>query len=325
MRHSHLQQPVGEHATKQKTVISIGQTVGEAIKRIQKYHEMENVFYFYVVDDRDKLLGVVSIRDLLLKSRSTPIREIVNVKVKSINANVTMREAINLMQKFRLVALPVCEKGVFRGVVHLQNYFHEQVKLDTAKKRLQVFQTLGMELEEGRPKGTLQKFRIRVPWIFCNMLGGIACAIISDLYEAVLLNTIVLAMFIPLVLSLSESISMQAMVQSMGEIPKHINFWKQGLEYILVESKLYFLISITCGLFVGILSVFWGDGLGPAVTIAASIFISIIITAMFGAFVPLVIHSRSLDPKVASGPIVLMFADILTTTIYLTLGFWWLL
>ena len=305
MRKSHLNQSVREHISKPRSILYIDQTVGEAVLHLRKNKIYENAFYAYVIDQREKLLGVVSIRDLLISEPDTPLREIVKTKIKTISSNQTMLEAITLMQKFRLVALPVIEEGVFIGAINLQHYFHEQVELDSARKRFQVFQTLGMELEEGPYR-------------------GIACAIISVYFEAVLLKTILLAMFIPLVLSLSESISMQSMTQSLHDLPKQFNFWKQVREYIGEESKLYSLIALTSAIFVGLISLLWGDGIMPALVIGASIFCSIIVSAIFGALVPIFLSVWKLDPNIASGPIVLMFADILTTTVYLNLGLWWL-
>lgn len=88
-----------------------------------------------------------------------------------------------------------------------------------------------------------------------------------------------------------------------------------------METRLFFLIALTASVSVGALSLLWGQGIGPAIVIFISIFSSIILTAILGAVVPIALHRWRLDPKVASGPIVLMFADVITTLIYLTVGF----
>ena len=151
------------------------------------------------------------------------------------------------------------------------------------------------------------------------------CAIISDLYEVVLMNVIILAMFIPLVLSLSESISMQAMTVSMYLMTHKKHSWRKVFAYTLKEVRLFFLIALTASIFVGLLSLLWREGVGPSIIICISIFTSIIVTAILGAIVPIIMHRWKLDPRVASGPIVLMFADVITTAIYLSLAFWLLL
>ena len=317
-----------ESARQVKSLLSIHQTVKEAIDHIRNTQFIDQtVVYFYVVDESGHLLGVVKTRDLLTADPMTEIREITNAKIKLIDGSQTTYEALLLMQKYHLLAMPVVDNGRFVGVLDIQHYFDESLKLNSSKKRLEIFQTLGFLLEEGKKQTTWVKYRTRVPWILCNMIGGIVCAIISDFYEIVLLKVIILAMFIPLVLSLSESISMQSMTQSLHEIGRRNGFliMRETLKYIFHESKLFVLIALTCGSLVGFLSLLWGDGWGPAFTIAASIMISVVVTAIIGSLVPLTLHFFKLDPKIAAGPVVLMCADIITTLIYLSLAFWWLL
>jgi len=159
-----------------------------------------------------------------------------------------------------------------------------------------------------------------MPWIFCNMIGGFACAIISRIFELVLLDVIILAMFIPLVLTLSESISMQSLTYSLQLLNRPKISRNRILSRIAKEWKMVLFLALTCGIIVGGVSLFWGGGFPPAFSIAIGIILSVTITGTLGAAIPLILHSRQLDPKVAAGPVVLMFADVITTTIYLGLS-----
>jgi magnesium transporter len=321
MKRDDLETKAVEKAKEVKSLLKMDQTVDEAIQHIRKVHIIDgNIFYFYVVDDHGRLLGVVNTRDLLTSSPDTPIVTLLKTKIKSLQGDHTMKEALLLMQKYHLLALPVIENGIFKGIIDMQDYFEESIELDTEKKREQVFQTLGFILDEDDHQTIRQKYITRAPWMFCNMIGGLVCAVISNIYEVVLLKAIVLAMFIPLVLSLSESISMQSMAQSMHQMSKHLNFWKKLPGYLWKEAKLFMLISISCGLIIGSAAVLWGDGIMPAVVIGVGILISVVVSASTGVVVPLVLKSMKLDPKIASGPIVLMIVDTITTSIYLSLA-----
>jgi magnesium transporter len=97
------------------------------------------------------------------------------------------------------------------------------------------------------------------------------------------------------------------------------------LQALIREWQTVGLIAVTSGVIVGVVSLFWGDGIFPGLTIGFGIMVSVIISASIGSIVPLVLHARKWDPRVAAGPVVLMFADVLTTLIYLSLGTWWLL
>ncbi|MCB1084922.1 MAG: magnesium transporter, partial [Chlamydiia bacterium] len=167
-------------------------------------------------------------------------------------------------------------------------------------------------------------YRSRMPWIFCNMFGGFACAVISRIFEIVLAKVLLLAMFIPLVLTLSESISMQSMTQSMQLIMKGSRRWSYIFSSLVREWQVVALLAVSSGLIVGSVSLLWGEGFGPGLIITFGIMISVYLTATIGSAIPLILHARKWDPRVAAGPVVLMFADVLTTLIYLSLGTWWL-
>jgi len=326
MKRDDLEVAVSVRAKKVQPLLADNQSVGEAIAQIRKENLAgSGIYYFYVVDGVQRLLGCVGTRDLLISLDDMPIVNLINTKIRVVHSHHSMREAFLLMQKYHLLAIPVVEKGIFLGVIDIQDYFDEAVELDTYMKRDQVFQTLGFVVEEDDKQTTIKKYITRAPWMFCNMIGGLLCAVISNFYQDILLKAIVLAMFIPLVLSLSESISMQSMTQSMHEISKRANFWKKLGSYLSKESKIFIMIAISCGIIIGSLAILWGDGWGPALVIGAGIVISVIVSAIIGVLVPFFLKAVKLDPKIASGPIVLMLVDTITTAIYLSLACWWLL
>lgn len=320
-----LDEKVRNCARPVNTVLSLDYTVNDAIKHVRKNGTLDNLAYFYVVDDRRHLLGTVNTKDLLINAPNTPLSKIIRTRTKTILGSHTLLEALEIMQHHHLVALPVIENGRFLGVVDIQTYFTEEITIDTLKRKNEIFQIMGLILQEkGVTQSTWKKYYSRMPWLLCNMLGGLGCAIIAEFYQVVLQQVLVLAMFIPLVLSLSESISMQSMTQSLYEVHKHVSFWKQSMYYVWKESWFIGLVALTCSALIGIISLFWGGGIQVAITIGASILISMLITALIGALVPLVLHVWKWDPKIASGPIVLMCADVITTLLYLSFAFWWL-
>ncbi len=310
-----------------ETVLYIDQTIEEAIRELRQRKIDEQIVYFYVVDKEHYLIGVVSSRNLLLRDPSTKIADIMEKAVVRIDGDQTLEKAMELMAHHHLLAIPVVDdEGFLIGCIDVRMYMDDSVDIVDARFRRDVFQMIGLTIEEGRKQSVFRNYGMRMPWIFCNMAGGIGCAIISRVYEPVLLKVILLAMFIPLVLSLGESISMQSMSQSMQILRDrmHISL-ARVLKQTIFDGQVVLLLAITSGIVVGALSLFWGEGLFPAIVIAISLLISITISALVGASLPLLLHIKKLDPKVACGPIVLALADIIGTAIYLTLGTWWLL
>lgn len=321
-----LQRPIKECITPINFSLQGDDTIEKALFELQGKHLEHKIIYFYVVDKENKLLGIVPTRKLLLSSPSTLIKHIMDHSVIRINCDQTLLEALEVLEKNRLLALPVVdEKGKLLGLIDIQSYMQEAYNLSDTKIRSDIFQLMGLTIQEGKKQSIFYGYRLRMPWIFCNMFGGLTCAIISRFHEEVLAKVLLLAFFIPLVLTLSESVSMQSMTQSLQTIRKPKTSKKSLLLNSLKEWKTVFLISLTSGLIIGSLSLLWGDGLKPSLTIGIGIFISVIISSFFGTITPILLHARSLDPKVASGPVVLTVADILTTLIYLTLASWWLL
>ncbi len=316
MPYEHLDRKVKNCMTPVKTVIMDDQNIDEAIAILREKHICEKVLYFYVVDGEGKLKGLVSTRNLLLKKSSTKIREITEPHVIALNEEQTVQEAMEIMETQRLLALPVVDgSGRLVGIVDVGVYIEESVDVAHARKRVQIFQMLGVIIEEGRPFSTFHTYKQRIPWILCTIVGGVSCAAITRIFEHVLQEVIILAMFIPLVLSLSESISMQSMTQSLNQAELKVTF-----KSILKQCRLYVLLALTCSVIVGSISILWGDGDSPPLIISSGIFFSIILSATIGAAVPFVLHRAKLDPRVAAGPVVLMFADVLTTTIYMLIA-----
>ncbi|MDX8431651.1 MAG: CBS domain-containing protein [Candidatus Algichlamydia australiensis] len=318
--------PVLDFVNPVQTVVHPDQTIEEALMTVREKDIHEKIVYFYAVDDEGKLVGIVPTRRLLLRSPKTLVKEVMDTKVICLLCTQSLKEALTVFETHHFLALPVVDKEQhFLGVIDVQLYLEESVDVVNSRRRSDIFQIIGFNLEEGKRVTTWRSYRTRMPWIFCNMFGGLACAIISKFFELILTKVIILAMFIPLVLSLSESISMQSMTLSLQQLQNNGARLGYLIRRSLREWKTIVLLALTCGAVVGSISIFWGDGIAPALTIALGIFLSICITGTIASIVPLVLHVREWDPKVAAGPIVLTCADVITTAIYLSLATWFLL
>lgn len=326
MTYHDFSRPVRDFALPVQSTLHQEQSIEEALHSLRRRKIDEKIVYFYVVDDEGKLQGIVPTRQLLLKEPHCLIKEIMGHSVVRVREDQSLEEAMEVLASHQLLAVPVVDdKHRLKGVIDISVYLEESFDIANARHSSDVFQILGLTLEMGKRKTAWKSYRIRMPWVICNMAGGIACAVISFFYQTVLAKVILLAMFIPLILTLSESISMQSMTQSLHLVRQRNISWRRIFQRILIESRMVVLLALTCGLAVGVISLLWGGGIHPSMTIAVALFISISLSASAGASVPLLLHARALDPKVASGPVVLMFTDIITTAIYLSLATWWLL
>ncbi len=326
MGKSHLSQPVKKIARPIDTVVKANSTIEEALAAFHRKQIDHKVIYFYVVDDENTLLGIVPTRKLLLCNPKHLIADIMEPSVVRVLADQTLQEAMEIFAEYNLLALPVVDnKGKLIGAIDVGMYMEESFDIADANHRKDVFQVIGLSLEEEKRRSTFGDYRLRMPWIFCNMAGGIACAIISKVHHVVLGKILVLAMFIPLVLTLSESVSMQAMVHSLHFLRHPKEEWRRLFKKVYKECRVVGMMAVTCGVIVGFVSLLWGEGPMPSLTIGLGILISVAVSSSFGIFLPIILHKTRLDPKVASGPVVLMLADVVTTALYLSLASFWLL
>ncbi len=321
MSWKNLQKKIHQYISPVQTLLYADQTIEEALFALRHKEISDKIIYFYVVDRENRLVGVAATRTLLLSDPKEKIRDVMQSNMIYLFENQNLQEALKCFQSHHLLALPVVDVDKhFLGIINVQVYFEEQLDVAYAKRRYDIFQMLGFYLEEGKKLTPLLSYRNRMPWIFCNMFGGIACAVISNYFEIVLSRVLILAMFIPLVLSLSESISMQSMTQSLQSLRQNNISWRNIFATVFWEAKLLILLALTCGIIVGAISLLWGDGVDPALSIMLGIIISVSITGSIAALLPQLLHKFNFQPHVAAGPIVLMCADITTTFIYLGLS-----
>ena len=320
-----LSQPVAKFVTPVTSALRASQTVAQGMEALRSRTIDAKVFYFYVTDDEDKLRGVIQARKLLLSDPQAKIGELMDNAAISIPATATLADAMEYFAVYRLLALPVVdEESRLIGQVDVQLYADEAVDLAEAERLNDLFQFIGLSLQQFKQGSAWVGFRRRMPWLAGNVVSGVLCAIIAAVFKDVLGKVLLLAMFIPLVLTLSESISMQAMTLVLQYLrgprpPKDRLVARARIEY-----KTALLLGAGCGVLVAFAAMLWGQGPAPAVVIGVSILCSMFASATVGTLLPILIHSLRLDPKLAAGPVVLMAGDIMTTTVYLGLATLWL-
>jgi magnesium transporter len=321
-----LERTIGEFAGHVDTVISQDSTIEEALQKLREKPIQQKIIYFYVVDDRHRLKGVVSTRQLLLSNPESKIAEVMQDWVAKLKVSQTLKDALELFDQHPLLALPVVDlEGKFIGAIDVQKLTKESVDLADLHNRAAVFQMIGLTIEDGKKNPLHKNYFLRMPWLLCNVFSGIICALISHVFEKVLMEFLILAFFIPLVLTLAESTSMQSMAQSLQLLRRPRFSWRVVWKKSLHEWRLVVLLALSSGLLLAGISMFWGGSYKSSLVIGTAILLSSVCSAFFGTLLPVVLSRMKLDPKVASGPLVLMIADMITIAIYLSIAAAWLL
>jgi len=320
-----LARPITELMRDVETALVDTMTVGEAMVSLHDRPIEHKIFYLYVVDDAGRLVGVLPLRTLLMGDAEQKIGELMMKPVLSLRSDATLQIAIETFAIHRLLALPVVDaEQRLVGLVDIRLYSDELYMMAEHDREVDLFQIIGVSVASAREGGAWRGFAMRMPWLACNLVGGVACAMIAAFFDLVLSQVLLLAMFIPLVLTLAESISIQALTLSLQHLHGSGGSWKRVRAHLLGEWQTAAMLGLANGVLVGIAALLWRYGIHPPLVIALSISLSMVIAATLGTLAPSALRYLKLDPKIAAGPIVLMLTDVATLSLYLSLATWWL-
>lgn len=320
-RTQHLDELAVDHARKDFVQISVSDTVENALTKVRQYRPTGRIIYFYVVDDDERLVGVLPTRRLLLSSPETPVSDIMVAKTVTLSASSTLFDACEYFILHRFLALPIVdENGRIQGVVDVELYTDEISDLVRREESEDVFQLIGVRLAQVQKAPLLVVFTKRFPWLLTNIAGGILCALLAGQFETILNQVIVLSLFIPVVLAVAESVSIQTLSLALQSHHGNRFRWKESLRDIAREIPLGLLLGTACGLLVALVALVWKQMAMVSLTIFLSMGLAVTTAATLGLFIPTLLHSARRDPKVASGPIVLALTDSATLFYYLGLA-----
>ena len=321
-----LRRSIKNHVQPVQTTLRARQTVREAVVSLRQRTIDSKVIYFYVVDDDDRLVGVVGTRPLLLSDPDESIESIMHRNVVTLSPETTLEEALEVFAIYRLWAFPVVDdEWRLLGMIDARMYVEEIFDLAETTRATDLYQLIGMTTELARHASPISGVRLRMPWLAFNLVGGLLCAVISWIFGATLDQIVLLAFFIPLVLTLSESISMQAVTLSLQMLHGPSVPWRMMRRRISMEWQTAPLLGVICAAAVGLTAMLWGPGAATLATMMVSVVLAMVAAGTLGMILPAVLHALRLDPNVAAGPVVLMIGDMIAMTIYLGLSTWWLM
>lgn len=321
-----LDRPVREFLSPVETHLEMGWTVARALEELRRRSIASQLTYFYVVDEAGRLQGVLPTRKLLLAQPMTPLSELLSGRTVTLSQNATLGEAMEEFALHRLLALPVVDdEGKLLGLIDVQLYAEEAIDLAEANRMSDLYQLIGLSAQQLRRGRVLSAFRARMPWLVGNIFSGLCCAAIAAVFNLVLAKVLMLAMFIPLVLTLSESVAMQSMTLTLQYLHGAGSPMRRLRMRLFSEWQTALLLGACSAGVVALAALFWPDGAQASMVILLSIFVSMLVAATLGTVIPFSLHLRKLDPHVAAGPVVLMLADIVSTAFYLGLATWMLL
>ncbi|MCJ7687396.1 MAG: magnesium transporter [Desulfobacteraceae bacterium] len=292
-------------------------TVRDAIESIrEKREEVENLYSIWVTDAFERLVGVISLKDLVLEPPDKEISEIMNPEVISVNAKTDQEEVVNLVRRYDLVNIPVVDD--FHRLVG--RITHDDI-IDVIEDEVDEDFSLmaGVIDQEITEESSMKISRARLPWLIAALFGGVFAALVIHQFASSLEKVIALTFFFPVIMAMGGNTGIQAStVIVRGLATGDISLVNTG-KRLWMEMRVALINGIICGLILGLIVGFWlGDyRLGFIVTLA--LILIILIAGVIGSAVPLALKKFNIDPALAAGPFVTTSNDILSLFIYLGL------
>lgn len=316
-----LKEPVTNHMRTDFIRLSREQTVGAALDSILEQTTDGHIIYFYVTDPDGRLHGVVPTRRLLLSPRDRRIDEIMISRVISIPKRASVLDACEFFLMHKLLAFPIVdEERRIVGLVDVELYTKEMSDLDRREDNDALFQLIGVHLSEAGQTSPIHSFRRRFPWLLTNITGGVLAAFLAGVYEPELQRVVALSLFIPVVLALAESVSIQSVSIALQTLSGHRPTWSELLAKLGRELITGTLLGGACGLLVGLVALIWIGRLDVATCLLGGIGGGVACAAAFGLAIPNILRIISKNPQVAAGPIALAMTDLTTLLLYLNLA-----
>ncbi|MFW6148850.1 MAG: magnesium transporter [Atribacterota bacterium] len=296
-------------------------TTEQAIQRIREMSpEAEMIYYVYVLDKRMRLIGVLSLRDLIVADAKKKISQIMEEDIISVLDTEDREVAARVISDYDFLAIPVInKKGLMVGIITVDDIIdvlQEEVTEDI-HKMVGSAEFYEDKLIKATP---LSRAKARLPWLLVCMVGEIISGSVIEFHAGILELVVALAFFIPIIMAMGGNVGAQSSTITVrglatGQL-RLDELWKN----IWTETKVGFFIGITIGLIISILTYFWQNDYILGMTIGLSLCITVISAATVGTLLPLVFTKLNIDPAVATGPFITTAVDVGSLIIYFSLG-----
>ncbi len=287
--------------------LSEDMTVGEAITELQTNRDVEMVFYLYVVDERRHLVGVVSLRRLLLVSPETPLKRIMTADLISARADMDQEEVARQVASYNLLAIPVVdEENKLVGVITVDDVI--DVIKDEATE--DIYRLAGVSGDEKVFTPAGESLRKRLPWLGVNLATAFLAAAVVGLFTNTIDALPILAVFMPIVAGMGGNAATQTLTVIVRGIALGELSWANSRKALLKEAA----VGIGNGLVLGIVAagVAWATRGDPVLglVLGAAMVINLFVAATAGVLIPLGLRAAKIDPALASSVFITTLTDV---------------
>ena len=289
-------------------------TAGEAIKSLQKEHlDVEMPFYLYVVDSNGKLIGVSSLRQLVVVPPNTPLKNFMTTDVFAVKTDMDQEEVAKIVARYDILAVPVVDDtNKLVGIVTVDDV----IDIIREEATEDILKMVGVGEEFVETKSIFSNIKMRMPWLFASCVGGIIASFIIGYFQSSLTKLAYLAAFIPVIMGMGGNIG----VQSSTITVRGLATGRLTIRDIWVVVSKQLLVGLMLGLFygfaVGLVAQLKYSRELFALSVGLGVLSSMTMAALAGSLVPMTLAKINIDPAIASGPFVTTAIDIISVSFY---------
>ena len=317
-------QTAGRIMTPEFVHLHKGITVAMALEEVKvDAVEKETIYTIYITDAKGKLEGAISLRDLLIANPDAAIESVMKKVPINVSTDTDQEEVARLLQKLDWLAVPVVDKeNRLVGIVTIDDAV-DILEDETTEDILAgggIFASKETNRSEVLVKGSLwATLKVRMPFLFITIIGGLLAAIVLDGFEEVLESVVVVAFFIPLIMDMGGSVGTQSSTAfARGVVLGHINLSK-FLTHLAREIGIGFCIGIIAGTISGAIATVWQGSIMLGLAVGVSLALTVTLAATLGFLVPFALMKLNADQAAGAAPIITTLKDISGILIYFTI------
>ncbi|APC47527.1 magnesium transporter [Virgibacillus halodenitrificans] len=275
--------------------------------------DAETIYYLYVLDDEKRLVGVLSLRDLIIADEETRIEEIMSEKIVAVSVGKDQEDVAQMIRDYDFLALPVVDfQEHLLGIITVDDILDvmdEEASDDYSK--------LAGVSEIDRPDDSaFLSAKKRLPWLIILSFLGMLTASLIGRFEDTLDQVAVLAIFIPLIAGMAGNTGTQALAVAVRGLATG-DYGKQGkIKLIIREAGTGVITGTVCGIVITGIVYLWKGDIYLGLLVGFSITASLVVATIAGSLVPVLMDKMNIDPAVASGPFITTINDIISVLIY---------
>jgi magnesium transporter len=283
------------------------ESVAQTLERVRAIAEGRRLFYLYVVDQRDHLLGIVSLWQLVSSGAERKLREIISAEVVTVRADTPEEEVARVFRKYDLLVVPVVdEDGRLAGAIAVDDVL--DVVEESATEDL--YRLANLDLQEGIATPPLRSVRLRAPWLLVNLATAFLAAFVVSLFQETIAKYVALAVFMPVVAGLGGNAGTQTLTVLVRSLALGEMDLRSGAPVVFRQAAIGLLNGLATGALLGLAALAWERDPVLAAILAFAQTMNLTVAGFAGAGVPLLLRRLGLDPALGSSIFVTTATDV---------------